>query len=342
MSFMKEGQTNAKRPVVARKPASSTASSRGELELQSTRARESDLGGFVVSDGEYDSLGMPPIRIGPSRKEPSARARRADRNPPQQLGQPITAEDVMATLNPLEMEMLDRFIKEARKIRGKIMEDNGFSRIQSVFVDGMLQKFGIFLPTTKEAMAAIVGNADRVEDFGAQFLALCRKFAKEKEENFADADIGETPIFRNFSQPPTAGSFIALDDDDDDDADEDEDYSGGMADEDFEDGDTSEYFRKDVADRQKDMISQWEAGASQARPKKAAVGARGGGRGGRARGLKKPYGSRASGAESGGGRRQSGGARGFAKKRGGARGGGGAASRGGGGSRGGAGPKALW
>jgi len=333
MSFMKEGQANAKKPAPLRKTTSSSFSSRGELELQSTRVSGFDLEGSLVSDDERDSLGMPPIRIGASRKDHSARARKTTRDPPQQLGQPITADDVMAKLNPLELEMLDRFMKEAKKTRGKIMEDNGFSRITSVFVDGVLQKFGIFLPTTKENMSEIAGSTDKVEDFGAQFLALCRKFAKEKEENFADVDVGDAPIFRGFSQLPAAGSFITLDDDE-------EDYSGGIADEDFENGDTSEYFRKDVANMQKVMLNQWEAGASQARPKKATASSRGGSRGGRARGSKKPYARRTSGAEPGS-RRQSG-STGVAKGRGVARGAG-ASSRGGSSaSSRGSGPKPMW
>lgn len=332
MSFTRDGQANAKKGVAARKTTSSSALPRGELGLQSTK--EYDLGGFVVSDEENDSLGMPPIRRGLSRREPPTRTRKTVHNPPQQLGQPITAEDVMIKLNPLELEMLDRFMNEARKIRAKIMNDHGFARITTVFVDGVLQKFGIFLPTTEKEMSDIARDADRVAEFGGQFLVLCRKFAKEKEENFADADIGATPITRSFSQPQPASPFIDIADDDDD-----EDYNEGISDEDFEHGETSEYFRKDLADKRKEMWEQWEAGTSQAKPKKAGTSSRG--RGGRGRGSKKPYARQSGGGTEAGARRQSGGT-GAVRRRGGARGGG-ATSRGGdSASTRGSGPKPLW
>lgn len=378
LDFLKSGskRTSSTTSIAS---ASASFSARSEFQLQSTYVSSPAQGhqddyeydGFIVPDYEQDSMGMPPVRSGLPRTAPTHRARRQkSQTQQQQVSAPITAEDVMSQLNPLELEMLERFMQQARKIRERIMQRKGLERITSVFMDSVLQKFGIYLPQDMMAMAEIAGSSTRVNDFGNEFLVLCKQFAKEKAENFEGTDV---PV-RTYSQSQTVAPIEILDDD--------EDYSEGMDDEDFmeEDEETSEYFKRTstttattatttrggavaVSSAQEEMLSQWqESQAVSAARSNAAVSskpaaparARGGGSSTRGRGKSrgggaaKKYARRTSGGTSGtsgastkrgGGKRKSGGGRGDTVSFG---GGGGSSSRGGGAGSGAGAIRPLW
>ncbi|KAF8247520.1 hypothetical protein K440DRAFT_601194 [Wilcoxina mikolae CBS 423.85] len=346
--FLEFPKSGSKRTVSTTSIAYTSASfsAQSELQLQSTYVSSPAQGyqdnyehdGFIVPDYEQDSMGMPPVRSGPPRTAPTRRARRekSQTQQQQQVGAPITADDVMSQLNPLELEMLDRFMQQARKIRERIMQRKGLQRITSVFMDSVLQKFGIYLPQDMMAMSEIAGSPSKVNDFGKEFLVLCKLFAKEKAENFEGTDV---PV-RTYSQSQAsaAAALIEILDDDDD-----EDYSEGMEDGDFVEGEeeTSEYFKHTstttttrggavaVSSAQEEMLSQWQESqaasasssnaassrkpAAPARARGGSTRARGRGRGG---GAPKKYVRRTSGGAGGtsgasskrsGGKRKSGG-----------------------------------
>jgi hypothetical protein len=214
-----------------------------------------EMDGFIVPDDEFDSLGMPPVRAGPPRRTAPSRSRPVRHaSPPPGLGAPIN----IASLTPYEQDILERFMGEAKKLRERIMTREGYNRIQSVFVDSTLQKLGLQLPKDQLTMAGIVKDNTKVDQFGHDFLTLCRKYAKEKAENFEDAEVPSQAVSN--SQMP-----IEIDDDSD------EDYDDGTDDGDFVE-ETSEYFQQTsrtaangLSRVQAEALSQWNAagGASQ-------------------------------------------------------------------------------
>lgn len=308
--------------------------------------------GAVGEEEGEDNMGMPPVRAGPARKTPARQPtiRRqipAAPPPPPPLGEPITLGADLASLNPLELEMLDRFIKEARQVRDRIMQKHSFSRIKSVFLDGDLQKFGIYLPRTKIEMNKLCPESTtKVNDFGDEFLRICRKYAIERAENFEGADVpvrsisqatqGRQQQRQQQPQGTTAPTQVyeILDDDFDDDYGDDDFEDDNEEEEDDEEATTSKYFPTNKAPtaaltaRQMEVLNMWREREGQAiaaastnqRAPAAAARGRGGARGrGRGRGGGKKYGARRTSGESASGR-----AAGGVKMRGGAAAGGGA------------------
>jgi bloom syndrome protein len=274
------------------------------LALQSSREQSNagyEMDGFAVPDEDNDSMGMPHVRNGASRRTASRRA-------PQQHS------DIPADLNPLEEEMLGRFMAEAQRIRAKLVQSKELA-LGSVFTDAELRKLGIFLPTTVKQIAELLPSAPpgKIKTTAPKYLPLLKTFSREREVNFEGADV---PI-RSF-ESQWQQQVIPIDDSDDD-----GDYYEEEGEEEQEE--ISEYFQQPRKNNQKDMREQF-ARASQALPKSR--GGKGKGRAAGAGGAKRTYTRKVSGG--GGSRRANGGdgGGGGAKSK---RGGGGAAS---GGSRG--------
>lgn len=89
--------------------------------------------------GQYDSLGMPMVRRGNSTRKPA---------PAQRVGTPITEDSMMAALNDYEKDICERFMTEAKRLRGEIANKKGL-RNESIFIDTILRKIGINLPTSE-------------------------------------------------------------------------------------------------------------------------------------------------------------------------------------------------
>jgi hypothetical protein len=114
------------------------------------RAKQPDLDGFVVSDDdddpyepvddEEDSLGFAPIREAPPRSKNTASAAstrttnttnttkttRTQKEP--KVGKPITTDNILDGLNAYEIDLIERFEKEAKAFRDEV------SILPSVFV----------------------------------------------------------------------------------------------------------------------------------------------------------------------------------------------------------------
>lgn len=88
---------------------------------------------------QVDSLGMPMVRRGGSTRRTS---------PVKTVGTPITSDSLTANLNSYEVDIMNRFLIEAKKLRGEIANKKGL-RNESIFTDTILRKIGIVLPTSE-------------------------------------------------------------------------------------------------------------------------------------------------------------------------------------------------
>lgn len=301
-----------------------------------------------------DSLGFMPVREARGKKRAATRGEQGGRV----VGRPITGDPELAGMSPYRLEVLQRFMDDAKKLRVKVMSQKRWDRIESVFTDKMLRTIGLRLPTCKsyfshlkETVTNIIEIAEneltvisgitpeKVQQFGRKFLDLAKRYKQELEMNMEGADMSQVPASEYFSQAP-----IDVGDDDENyiDSDDDEDYGD-------ETGERSEYFASGGASFQPPGMSQAQlallgqvAGAARTGGGSSSSKAASGGRvkkaysGGRGAGAKRAPKKGASGArrQSGGGKRFS---TGSATSQGASRsarpsgGGGGRGARGGGG-----------
>lgn len=299
---------------------------------------------------EADSFGFMPVREGSSSRKRAAT--RGEQSSSRVVGKPITEDPDLVGLTPYQLDLLDRFLSEAKRLREKIMEQRKWDRIESVFTDRILRTIGLRLPMSKltfipsnsflritvtnfiiktggkELMAIPGVSADKVESFGKRFIDLCKKYKQELEENMEGVDMSQIQHSQYIAADEDEDeNYINSDDDDDDEADYDEN------------GERSEYFQPPGMSQAQLALLGQVAGAAKVSggggsSSKAAAGGR----------VKKGYGGGAKrgtkrGGGSGGARRQSGGGKRFSvgsatsqgASRGGRSGGGGRNARGGGG-----------
>lgn len=88
---------------------------------------------------QSDSLGMPTVR----RRKPTERTKN--------IGTPITTDSFTSNLNPYELDIMNRFVADAKKLRGEMANSKGL-RNESVFTDTILRRIGVVLPTSKSLM----------------------------------------------------------------------------------------------------------------------------------------------------------------------------------------------
>lgn len=109
---------------------------------------EYELDGFVVNDDDEeeeeddeqpDSFGFMPVRQGGSRRRSSGQNKK-------KMGKPITGDPELAGYDSYALDIMERFVAEAKKLREKIMERKHIERIESVFTDKMLRTIGLCLP----------------------------------------------------------------------------------------------------------------------------------------------------------------------------------------------------
>lgn len=217
-------------------------------------------------EDQPDSLGFMPVRQGGTiRKRPVKRGEQGKRG----AGKPITEDPELFGKSPYELDLVDRFTTEAKILREKIMNEQGWNRIDSAFTDKTLRTLGLRLPTSKlvlilpifflpvtnndlktaeNELIAITGlNAEKFQKLGPRFLELLRKFEKEYRKNMEGVDVSQLQ-----SQYPSQSPINVTDDDEDEEnfinSDDDEDY--------VETGERSEYFASDSANFQPPVMSQ--------------------------------------------------------------------------------------
>lgn len=174
------------------------------------------------------------------------------------VGTPITGDPQLAGMSEYDLDIMHRFMAEAKKLRAKITNAKGL-RVESVFTDTILRSIGITLPTKLVELKTIEGiNPTSVQNYGQQFLELARKYADERDINLAGtvADPNGSPMLTPASEESASSGpqeshhfsksskvhtvkgkadWIVIDSSDNDDErdeipptdDEDEDYSDG-------------------------------------------------------------------------------------------------------------------
>lgn len=97
-------------------------------------------------EDQPDSLGFMPVRQGSgTRKRPVERGEQCEKV----TGKPITEDPELFGRSTYELDLVGRFTDEAKNLREKIMGEQGWSRIDSVFTDKTLRTLGLQLPTSK-------------------------------------------------------------------------------------------------------------------------------------------------------------------------------------------------
>lgn len=108
---------------------------------------EYELDGFVINDDDEeeeddeqpDSLGFMPVRQGGSKKRFSGQKKK-------KMGKPITGDPELEGYDSYALDIMERFVADAKKLRQKIMERKQLERIESVFTDKVLRTIGLRLP----------------------------------------------------------------------------------------------------------------------------------------------------------------------------------------------------
>lgn len=137
--------TNVPSPPRQRQP---TNRGRAQYEMvQQTGAHSRHFNGYGEEDEDRpDSLGFMPVRQGNgTRKRPVERGEQREKV----TGKPITEDPELFGKSTYELDLVDRFTAEAKILREKVMSEQRWSRIDSVFTDKTLRTLGLQLPTSK-------------------------------------------------------------------------------------------------------------------------------------------------------------------------------------------------
>lgn len=195
--------------------------------------------GFVFDDEEDEDYmeddddeddGFEPIREGGRMAPPPPR-------PTRRVGQRITADATMESLNDMHRLVVDSFVVQAKKIAEKIQNDQFMHAVP--FSDTVLRQMAIRFTDTEEQMLQIP-NADpeKVRLYGKRFTKLvkdCRRQLNELTGASEDSRVLD----------PNLQNVIDLVSDDDE---ENDDYGpsiNGSDMEDEEEGESSNYFQPD-------------------------------------------------------------------------------------------------
>ena len=137
--------TNVSSPIAAAAPRSvpRTATSR-------TKKPQASATQASYEETQPDSLGFLPVRDSNRKRKSDGVAGDSAGKRQKKQTKPITAEDdpAIAALNVYELDMLERFMNEAKRIREEICNDKSL-RVESVFVDMDLRKIFLALPMSK-------------------------------------------------------------------------------------------------------------------------------------------------------------------------------------------------
>ncbi|KAJ6261087.1 ATP-dependent DNA helicase hus2/rqh1 [Drechslerella dactyloides] len=285
----------------------------------------------VISNTQPDEHGFMPVRDGTANTTTAAKKRKSDGlgddlvapRRKKVAAQPIGmgADTIRAGLNDYDLDVLERFLRDAKRIRGDLMNEKGL-RVESVFTDTELSWIGVRLPCSMNEILNMpqLVDKERIRLYGSKFLPITQKYSNEKLENYEGTQYPQGGGGGFDTQATGMEGFLEEDFDEDF---EDEDEAG--------EGEKSRFFSNTASASQSALdFSARMAAASQAKStttKKATGGGRSqkrGGGSGRGRGGKKMFTKRASTA----GRSQRGGkgsGRGGGSTKG-SRGGGGAGS----------------
>ncbi|EPS44216.1 hypothetical protein H072_1750 [Dactylellina haptotyla CBS 200.50] len=259
--------------------SSPIAPTRGKRQAVTFQHTQPDVDGFMpVRDGAGPGTSKKRKSDGVVDELPAARRKKVAAQP---IG--MGADAIRAGLNEYDLDVLERFLKDAKLIRGDLMNERGL-RVESVFTDTELSWMGVKLPCSMNELMNIpqLVDKDRIRLYGSKFLPVTQKYSNEKLENY------EGTQFTQGADTQITGMEGFKEEDFDDDFEDEED-----------DGEQSKYFSNTGQSQGVSDFGARMAAASQAKPPKkttARRGAKGAASGttGRGRGGKKFY-KRASG-----------------------------------------------
>jgi bloom syndrome protein len=197
--------------------------------------------GFVVDDEEDDDYmndddddeddGFEPIREG-------GRTLRGQPPPAKQIGQRITADETMGSLNEIHRYVVEDFVQKAKKIAEKIQNNNFLHAVP--FSDTVLRQMAIRFTETEEEIVRIPeANPEKVRLYGKYFAKLVKECHRQYNEMSGGND---DPRILD----PNLRNVIDLVSDEDD---ENEDYGPEFSGSDMEEeeGESSNYFQVNPA-----------------------------------------------------------------------------------------------
>ncbi|KAM0717525.1 hypothetical protein Q7P37_007377 [Cladosporium fusiforme] len=181
-------------------------------------------------DYEESDDGFEPVRVGGRGPQPAA-------VPPQRrLGQRITADATMDSLDEMHRVVVDEFVHRAKEIVERIKNNQFLHAVP--FSDTILRQMAIHFTETEEKMLQIPNiNAERVHLYGKHLTKLVRDAQRQYSEMTGSTDDGQI-------LDPNLQNVIDLVSDDEDDSDE---YGPSINGSDMEDeeGESSGYFQPD-------------------------------------------------------------------------------------------------
>ncbi|KAF3921992.1 hypothetical protein ABW20_dc0104710 [Dactylellina cionopaga] len=169
----------------------------------------------------------------------------------------LGADSIRAGLNEYDLDVLERFLTDAKRVRGDLINERGL-RVESVFTDTELSWMGVKLPCSINELMALpqLTDKERVRLYGSKFLPITQKYSNEKLENYEGTQFNK----EHDTQPPGMEGF------------REEDFDEDFEDEDGdEDGEQSRYFSNTGGNSQGGLdFGARMAAASQSQPKGAA------------------------------------------------------------------------
>ncbi|KAF3936941.1 hypothetical protein ABW19_dt0207577 [Dactylella cylindrospora] len=159
-----------------------------------SKARQTPVANFTQPDEE----GFMPVRDAAARKRKSDGVTDETALPRKKkvAAQPIgrEADIVQAGLNEYDLDVLERFMTAAKKVRGELMNDRGL-RVESIFTDTELRYLGVRLPCSLNEMVAMpeLQDKERVRLYASKFLRICQGYSNEKLENYEGTQFTQNP-----------------------------------------------------------------------------------------------------------------------------------------------------
>ncbi|RVD88738.1 uncharacterized protein DFL_002912 [Arthrobotrys flagrans] len=196
--FKKMEMTFEHSPTTSKKTARNKAGNDQDFEstnvsspIPPTKGRS--LKAATLQNTQPDDDGFMPIRDGGSSAAGKKRksdgivddmaAPRRKKIAAQPIG--MAADNIRAGLNEYDLDVLERFLKDAKRVRGDLMNERDL-RVESVFTDTELSWMGVKLPCSMNELMAIsqIQDKERIRLYGSKFLPIMQKYNNEKLENY--------------------------------------------------------------------------------------------------------------------------------------------------------------
>ncbi|KAF3907754.1 hypothetical protein AA313_de0209523 [Arthrobotrys entomopaga] len=211
----------------------------------------------AFQETQPDDDGFMPVRVATTSKKRKSDGVVDEQTAPRRkkvAAQPIGlgADSIRASLNEYDLDVLERFLKDAKRVRGDLMNSRGL-RVESIFTDTELSWMGVKLPCSMAELMTIpqLQDKERVRLYGSKFLPFTQKYSNEKLENYEGTPFyGSTETQEGKTQMPRSMEGFREEDFDSDFVDVNEGENGEEEEEEDEDGEQSKYFSNNANQNQ--------------------------------------------------------------------------------------------